>query len=55
MASTQIRAAEILLNRTVPTLTSTQLTGADGGAVKIRQKIEIEFIGSDAHPDPKGL
>ena len=32
-----------------------QLTGADGGAVKIRQKIEIEFIGSNAYPDPKGL
>jgi len=30
MSSTQIRAAEILLKKTVPDLSATQLTGGDG-------------------------
>ena len=36
MEMSQIRAAEILLRKTVPDLTSTELSNADGGPVQIQ-------------------
>jgi hypothetical protein len=35
MTSTEIRAAEILLNKTVPNLQTTELTGAGGDALTV--------------------
>jgi hypothetical protein len=35
MTPTQVRAAEILLRKTVPDLARTEVTGADGGPQKI--------------------
>ena len=35
MTSTEIRAAEILLNKSVPNLQATELTGADGDALTV--------------------
>jgi hypothetical protein len=34
MTQTQLRAAEVLLRKTVPDLTAVQLTGEDGGPVE---------------------
>lgn len=36
MSSTQVRAAEILLNKSLPNLQSTTLTGEDDGPVQIK-------------------
>lgn len=38
MTGTQVRAAEILLRKTVPDLQSIALTGPNGGAVQITRK-----------------
>lgn len=47
MSSTQVRAAEILLNRTVPTLSAVQLTGADDGPVQF--SVNVRFVEPDGH------
>ena len=35
MTTTQLRAADILLARSMPTLSSTEVTGKDGGPLKL--------------------
>ena len=35
MSTTQLRAADILLSRSMPTLTATEVTGKDGGPIKV--------------------
>lgn len=35
MSATQLRAAEILLRKSIPDLSATELTGADNGPVQI--------------------
>lgn len=39
MSSSQIRAAEVLLDRSVPKLSQIQHTGEDGGAIKHSLKV----------------
>ncbi|QDP53224.1 MAG: hypothetical protein GOVbin7744_27 [Prokaryotic dsDNA virus sp.] len=44
MSPTQIRSAEILLNKSLPNLRSTELTGDDGGPVKV---LPFEFVSDE--------
>lgn len=48
MTATQVRAAEILLKKTLPDLRSTEVTGSDGGPVDLKL---IRFF-DDAVPGP---
>jgi len=43
LSATQVRAAEILLDRSVPKLSQIQHTGEGGGPVKA--KVTVEFVG----------
>ena len=42
MSATQLRAAEVLLRKSMPDLTATELTGGDGGP------LQVTITGSDA-------
>ena len=44
MSATQIRAAEMLLRKTMPDLSAVQLTGEDGGAIKTDNLFRLEFV-----------
>lgn len=41
MSATQVRSAEILLKKSVPDLSSIELTGADGGPVETVTRVEL--------------
>jgi len=41
MTNTQVRAAEILLNKSLPNLQSSELTGPNGGPVQTESKIDF--------------
>ena len=49
MSATQVNAAKILLNKTLPDLRQTELTGADGEA--LFEKITVERIGGTKATD----
>ena len=42
LSSTQIRAAEILLKKTLPDLSSVEMTGEDGGPID--HSIKVSFV-----------
>lgn len=44
MTSSQIKAAEILLDRSVPKIAQIQHTGADGGAIQV--SLAVEDVGA---------
>lgn len=41
MSATQLRAAEILLKKSLPDLTATELSGPDGEAVQIERIVRV--------------
>lgn len=49
MTPTQLRAAEVLLKKTLPDLSSTEHSGPDGGAIP--HELKVEFVGSDQVPE----
>lgn len=52
MTPTQLRAAEVLLRKTAPDLTATELSGPGGGPVETVSKIERVLVESPAARDP---
>jgi len=44
MSSTQLRAAEVLLKKTLPDLSAAELTGAAGGPIETVSKIERVIV-----------
>lgn len=52
MTETQVRAASILLRKTVPDLAVTQHTGPDGGPVLIVTGVDRDYVEPDTSPKP---
>lgn len=43
LSPTRLKAIEILLRKSIPDLSATEITGEDGGPIK--QSIEVAFVG----------
>ena len=46
LSATRIKAIEILLRKTLPDLKQVEVTGEDGGAVRVDNKFTIEIVKS---------
>jgi hypothetical protein len=48
MTQTQLRAAEVLLKKTLPDQTAQEITGPDGGPVEAVGRIELVALSADS-------